>query len=948
MITSRTITAGKVAKYILLPQFLPRLRDLLAGGFGHVPYFIALVYQAVGLLPAHHAYLNPAYIGRYGIRHVVAEAANHLTFSLRNVDQILLFGTILVGLVLVFLQLALVAFSLFVHPVMAAMPTSFAGFFLTPEDTAPQDLAYILLDMVFGIPDVFNSCVSRANGEVCLDIDGTNGEPIRDTAGAWILQDLGWPFPIHGALHQLFQFYSIGLLVVATLITLYFIVTIVAETAQTGTAFGKRFNKVWAPVRLVVAFGLLIPVGYGLNSAQYIVLYAAKFGSGFATNGWNLFNEELQSQYLGQTENLISRPNVPEVGQLLQFMFTAAVCRDLETLFAQEQTASSGSMGNTNAPKDVRMYAVKNPLAPINHLLIDDNTSYESLVRFADGSQEIIIRFGIHDERANALDKGNVAPTCGQLNFRLKDPRVPGSDNPPEPGSLIMQKYYWFVIKELWFWRFPPMGYDTAIGGNCYYAYEYTQFSNASYRDCLDPPPSDMPANQQEFYRKDLEGAMLDPGAHDLAEEIGNTGALQAQVESGRWAVGPALRQKGWAGAAIWYNRVAELNGGLTGAVLSIPSISRYPEIMEYVASRKAQNNRNQDLSTRFDPVMADGKPVEPLDPTMPQKAVALWMAYDYWQKDGGVTTTRSEPTGNVVVDIVNLVFGTEGLMNMQKNRHVHPLAQLVGVGRSLIEATGRNLIGHAAEELFAKKIPLIGPIADVAGDFLYAIAMITMTIGFILFYVLPFLPFVYFFFAVGNWIKAIFEAMVGTPLWALAHIRIDGNGLPGQAAKDGYWMIVEIFLRPILIIIGFVGCITLFAASVSVLNSIWDLVTDNLTGFDARAEALAQAGKADPATGENLVSKIRSMRNSIDSFVFTIIYTIVVYMMALSSFKLIDLIPQQILRWLGVSIKPFGEGAEGAMQSFLGPTYAGFNEAARNLGGGLSQALKTAGKTWG
>lgn len=943
----RTITAGTIAKYALLPRFLPRLRELLAGGFGHVPYFMTLVYQAVGLLPAHHPYLNPAHIGRYGIRHVVTEAANHLNFSLRHLDQILLFGTILIGLVLVFMQVALVVFSLFIHPVMAAMPTSFAGFFLTPEDTAPQDLAYILLDMVFGVPDIFNSCVSRANGEICLDTDGANGEPIRDSTGAWVLQDLGWPFPIHGALHQLFQFYSIGLLVVATLITLYFIVTIVAETAQTGTAFGKRFNKVWAPIRLVVAFGLLIPVGYGLNSAQYVVLYAAKFGSGFATNGWNLFNEELHSQYLGQTENLISRPNVPEVGQLLQFMFTAAVCRDLETLFAAEHGAAD-SMGGNKAAGGVQAYAVKNPLAPVNHLLIDDSTSYEDLVKFANRSQEVIIRFGIHDERANALDKGNVAPTCGQLIFQLKDPRVPGSDNPPEPGSLVMQKYYWFVIKELWLTFFPPLGMETATEGNCYFAYEYSQFSNNPNRSCKEPPASDMASGLQQFYRDDLEGAMLDPEKRALGAVVGNKGALQAQVESGRWAVGPALRQKGWAGAAIWYNRVAELNGGLTGAVLNIPSISRYPEIMEYVSSRKAQQDKNIDASTRFNPVLADGKPVEPLDPDMPQKAIALWMAYDYWQKDGGVTSTRSDPTGNVVVDIINLVFGTEGLFNMQKNRHVHPLAQLVGVGRSLMEASGRNIIGHGAEELFAKHIPLIGPIADVAGDFLFSIAMIAMSVGFILYYVLPFLPFVYFFFAIGNWIKAIFEAMLGTPLWALVHIRIDGNGLQGQAAQSGYWMIVEIFLRPILIIIGFVGCITLFAASVSVLNSIWDLVTDNLTGFDMRAEALAQAGKSDPATGEGLLSKIHTLRNSIDGFVFTVMYTVVVYMMAISSFKLIDLIPQQVLRWIGQSISPFGGGAEGEMQKFLGPTYSGFQVASSNLGGGLSQALKSAGKSWG
>ena len=75
-------------------------------------------------------------------------------------------------------------------------------------------------------------------------------------------------------LHQLFAVYSYGLLLIAVFITIYFMFVVVAETAQSGTAFGKRFNKVWAPIRIVVAFGLLVPIAFGMNSGQFIVLYA--------------------------------------------------------------------------------------------------------------------------------------------------------------------------------------------------------------------------------------------------------------------------------------------------------------------------------------------------------------------------------------------------------------------------------------------------------------------------------------------------------------------------------------------------------------------------------------------------------------------------------------------------------------------------------------------------
>ena len=57
-----------------------------------------------------------------------------------------------------------------------------------------------------------------------------------------------FPFPIHMGLHRLFAVYSMGLLVIAVFIAGYFIATILAETAQSGTPFGRRFNKMWAPM----------------------------------------------------------------------------------------------------------------------------------------------------------------------------------------------------------------------------------------------------------------------------------------------------------------------------------------------------------------------------------------------------------------------------------------------------------------------------------------------------------------------------------------------------------------------------------------------------------------------------------------------------------------------------------------------------------------------------
>ena len=183
-------------------------------------------------------------------------------------------------------------------------------------------------------------------------------------------------------------------------------------------------------------------------------------------------------------------------------------------------------------------------------------------------------------------------------------------------------------------------------------------------------------------------------------------------------------------------------------------------------------------------------------------------------------------------------------------------------------------------------------------------------------------MPFLYFFFAVGGWIKGLFEAMVGVPLWALAHLRIDGEGLPGDAAISGYFLIFEIFLRPILIIFGLLASVVIFAAMVKVLNEIFYLVVANLAGHDENSKTLcgyiggntgggtggaggAGGGTSTPGPGGNAVA---FFRGPIDELFFTILYAIIVYMIGMSCFKLIDLVPNNLLRYMNVSVSTFND----------------------------------------
>jgi conjugal transfer/type IV secretion protein DotA/TraY len=234
----------------------------------------------------------------------------------------------------------------------------------------------------------------------------------------------------------------------------------------------------------------------------------------------------------------------------------------------------------------------------------------------------------------------------------------------------------------------------------------------------------------------------------------------------------------------------------------------------------------------------------------------------------------------------------------MLNNRDTHPLAKLVALGRALIEATAIQLAGRAIAGLPAMfGNTTWGPIAKSLGQVLSQITMLTFAIGAVLYYIVPFMPFVYFFYAASAWVKAVFEAMVGMPLWALSFVRIDGDGLPGKSGMNGFYLLLDILIRPVLIVFGLIASISIFAAQVNVLGEIWYLVESNVGGGDT-VNTLAVPGET---------RFLGYTRDAIDGFCYTIIYTIIVYMLGMASFKLIDLIPGKILRWMGASVSTIG-----------------------------------------
>ena len=907
---------GKILKYAALPGIVPRVKELFGTGFDQLAYLMALIYAMVRLLPPAHPYLNPANVGRYGIVNVIAEAANNLVISRDNIDKIVIFIVLLLGVILLVFQIFTLLFVVATGAGVAqasagggnpAPPSGFGELFDTPSKTT--DLAHIALDMIFGVTrdggqPFFESCVGT--GAPCVQAGGDNST--LDFAG------VNFPWPFHEALHTMFQLYSIGLLVIGIIIFLYFIITIVAETAQSGTPFGKRFNTVWAPIRMIVAFGLLIPMASGLNAGQYITLYAAKWGSGFATNAWERFNETLASRplYGEGNMNLLARGSTPSMTELTAFMYFAHACK----IMRERDTASyPGPVKNNFGAWMVNNQSSAQRLG-----------SAAEVIEYFDGKSAKII-FGVYQD-TDGEGTWEVIPVCGSIEIPVKGRIAIGGDALNPPGTRELFEIYIDYVRGLW--------EGTGPGGGAFSA------NVQSLVDARHVPDREESLAQIDNITIELVRSVqenLINQINDIYEDLNSNAASSVNERM------ELTREKGWAGAAIWFNEIARMNGAFAGSILATPRPLRMPQVMEDARAERGADVENTnpselycaDHTTDEDKINLNSYLNEPMQFRVYSSICEYWQQKpvegSFSERDGSVGEYRIGDVSSVdnsIYFMINLLFPVEGLFDIRREDNVHPMAKLSFFGKTLIDRTISSVgvaVGMSFGSILGARIPgigeFVGKMMQGISNFMLTIATIGLAAGFILYYILAFLPFMYFFFAFTGWLKTIFEAMVGVPLWALAHIRIDGDGLPGDAGANGYYLIFEVFIRPILILFGLLLSIVIFTAAADILNEIFDLVVNNVGGNTL-------ADESDP-------SQNQYKKGPLDQLFFTVMYVIFLYLMGTSAFKAIDLVPKSILRWIGQKdLQSFGDMQSDPLDNLTKYAAIGGQQAFGQVTGGL------------
>jgi conjugal transfer/type IV secretion protein DotA/TraY len=817
-------------------------------------HLLASVFSLYGLYPKNDPALRDPN-SSLSLFKIMGAAWDSLTFDRDGLPRILIFFGVL-GAMFISGATAFFAFvSLFVGQAHAQV-TSFQAPAMDTSDLATSWIQYMFMGTSTQFP-TFNDSYDSTTSAVMESPFGSSG---------------GLQTAFQGAL----GFYSSAILIVAGLILFYHLTAMIVETAHHGVPMGKRASQIWAPIRLVIAIGMLVPTSSGLNCGQYVVIQMAQWGSNMASGAWDLF--------LGEFAYLSTQP-VPPVGPMSNKaaldIIRMQACEIAWNEHIDEANASSTDVTAAYVP-------TSNPRG--------SPTGYPYVMGNITGTK--------YSFSSNTTADADV---CGW--YFIPD----GGSNPLAKQAAGFQASA--ITNAL------NGGFATAAG-------DITNLISLTGAGQPAPPTSPQSITFNTHVKDGVAAYQA-----DLNTQM--AGLASDQTDAITTAIG-IIRRYGWVMAGAFLNTIDRLQGTLISAAADSAPITS-PPILE-VATEKPDKGvwknlwewllgSNTDASWNIrgmvtgdlqsfelymHAAITDGQINSPSsqgvgtgstngdaqcaamvgltsgtaggagsDYGLGQVLFGIVDTVASWNKvwQNGTGTSCGAGTANPSATTFKLgvqINGRDPFAQMAFLGHSNLNVAFTLMSYSMAAGIAGETLGHLPSFLGTIGSLVGGPLKVMAGPMMF-LALIFFACGFTLAYLLPLMPFMRFFFAVLGWVAAIIEAVVAIPLVALAHLNPEGEGLPGQSARNAYFFVFSLFLRPILVVFGLICGLMVFLIALSFLNY---------------AYAVAVAGAGGTAYGHAVMSKV----------VYSVLYVAILYICANHSFQLIDHLPQHAMSWMGAT----------------------------------------------
>lgn len=273
-----------------------------------------------------------------------------------------------------------------------------------------------------------------------------------------------------------------------------------------------------------------------------------------------------------------------------------------------------------------------------------------------------------------------------------------------------------------------------------------------------------------------------------------------------------------------------------------------------------------------------------------------------------------SSVIGGVVGDIVDLIsqFSTSSHAGIGSD----PILFLHRIGMYCIAIAGDiwfGFLGLIAGVMLAAGIcnseyeawPAMQSILEWIKPLMLILAAGFWGAGFVLGYYVPMYPYIIYIFGIIGWLIAVIEAMVAAPLICFGLTHPEGHDFLGEA-KQALMLLLGVFLRPVLMVIGLIAAMILSYVSLRIVIYTFSGFTYDLF-YQHAPSAGAASSDILKSAGMLMASSMADSRSlsglimSLLVFPLTlIIFTTLVYTVTTQSFSLIFALPDNILRWIG------------------------------------------------
>jgi len=703
-------------------------------------------------------------------------------------------------------------------------------------------------------------------------------------------------------LGTLFGVFNSAILVLGGIIVLYTFFIGTLRTAHEGETLGKEWSSIWIPLRTVAGISLLIPKASGYSFIQILMMWIIVQGIGVADSMWNtalnyLYSGRIIIDQASTGSNAInSSAMVTTNGTILRSL----TC--VEMLQAQLN--------------NYRNYQLANNVSPLNPV--------------PDFRGDILNAINTSTENSRPVQFPtshyyNTDGVCGNITWDDVWMQLPTALQSAWQGDTSRTVAVNAVVTSL----FP---YAASIANNYLLHVSITPTTATAALPLGQMNSSGVwggpPPNTASFL---IPGTVLSGPATTYYNLMANTmmaisNASNTPDQKTAWI--SAAQAPGWALAGAYYFNIVKANQQVSSIVdTKIPTASAPPTDFTQVSNVTSfLGGPTSILVLQLNALINGGQNNSANDYIVSSDSMFM-SALTGAQGIGGAGGQASAAASGVSTSVGGFLGG------LSSSQSTDPIIGIAVYGDSLVTIAFvvmllMMLIGFGATiGLGAIPFCSVGAagvsIVTSITSFLTPIFMSIIVVGLTMAYYLPMIPFIIFSFGVIGWFIAVVEAILAAPLVALGISHPEGSHPILGKADPAVALMVNVFLRPTFMIFGL-----LFGMMVTYVG-VW-LVNQ---GF-GYAFGQATATTADPFKPIAMV----------------IIYVLIVMQILQKGFTLIYVIPDQVMRWLGMNVAQMsGEGeaeraiGEGAKSGFseVGSATAGAVTASTDMGAAKGSMIK-------